>query len=365
MEYSDYTVEDFALDKKFRKWILEEDVALNNFWAEWIKKYPHKINTLKEARKIVLTLPDVQHNISQERIDEIWEHVQGVMDQKSFEKKEGRLVPFNASSLLLSEKSPRNRRREYGIYWRVAAIFVFALGISYLTFQFTDRTPPPEKTIAEQWIIKSTAWGQKMRFFLSDGSEVVLNAGSTLKYQKYFEKDKRELTLSGEAYFKVAEDGERPFTVKTAYLETTALGTEFNVKAYDQQSASIALAEGKVEVIALLNDNSQKERFLLTPGEGVKYGHNNTPAQFNFDKKAFLLWKDGVLYFQKAKEKEVFGKLEQWYGVKIISENTSSKTWGFSGEFHNKSLETVMTSLGFAMDFTFELANDSVNVKYN
>ena len=365
MEYSDYSIEDFALDKKFRRWILEEDVALNDFWAGWIKKYPHKINTLKEARKIVLNLPDVQHNISQERIDEIWEHVEGAMDKKPSDKQEGRLVPFNASSLLLSEKVPQHRRGKYGIYWRVAAIFIFALGISYLTLQFTDRTPPPENKMAEHWIIKSTAWGQKMRFFLSDGSEVILNAGSTLKYQKYFEKDKRELTLAGEAYFKVAEDRQRPFTVKTPYLETTALGTEFNVKAYDQPSASIALAEGKVEVIALLNDNNQKERFLLTPGEGVKYGNNNAPAQFNFDKKAFLLWKDGVLYFQKAKEKEVFGKLEKWYGVKIMTENTSSKKWGFSGEFHNKSLETVMTSLGFAMDFTFDIANDSVNVKYN
>ncbi len=252
--------------------------------------------------------------------------------------------------------TPKYRR----MWWTAAVVAIFASTIFVLQ-QFTEA-PAPQVALEDQMIEKTTAWGQKMRFFLSDGSEVILNAGSSIRYRKYLGEYKREIELlTGEAYYKVATDPARPFVVRTQDLTTTALGTEFNVRIVDPDASRIFLTEGQVRVA--LNDGG--EDIFPMVGEAVEIGEDGHLSSFTFDEKAMLSWKDGILYFENAGEREVFEKLENWYGVEVNITNEAVKPWAYNGEFQNKSLETVLISLGFAMDFQFEIQSDTITIKYN
>jgi len=368
MEYKNYRVEDFVLDQKFRKWILEDDSTLNDFWTKWMEENPQKVKVLKEAREVLLNVPEIRYRVNDERVKKLWHNIESLIEREAsdHERNKGKLVPINTSSVLLSYQDKKERKSALGykVIAQIAAVLIVAIAAAY--FFVEKNTPEPVPAPVTEKIVKSNAWGQKTHVFLHDGSEVILNSGSKIEYDKYFTSDKREIHLTGEAYFIVEKDPARPFVVKTKNLATTALGTEFNVRAYENEKTSVTLAEGKVKVVAESEStNAKQEQFVLTPGEGIVYESPSSVSKFNFDRKEFLAWKDGLLYFDNAGEEEVYRKLEQWYGVNINTVNRSTKSWGYTGEFHKKSLELVLISLSIAMDFQFEIRKDSVEIIYN
>src|SRR5690606_23661467 len=132
-----------------------------------------------------------------------------------------------------------------------------------------------------------TPRGVKSDLTLSDGSKVVLNSGSSIKYIKGFEKDKREILLDGEAYFDVARDADRPFTVRKANVSVTALGTSFNVQAYENEDLNISLISGKVG-IEMLSDYQQY--VLLEQGESLQVRPEGTWSKGTFNEEEVIGW---------------------------------------------------------------------------
>src|SRR5690606_21518010 len=120
--------------------------------------------------------------------------------------------------------------------------------------------------MTEEWTTKSNPIGQKSIIQLADGSKVVLNADSELKFLDNFGQGHREIYLKGEAFFEVALDSLRPFTVYSGESVTMALGTSFNINSYDNKKVQIQLATGKVKVI---HEDKEKEPVYLDPGEEV------------------------------------------------------------------------------------------------
>ena len=355
MNYDKYTIEDFALDPNFRKWILGKDKALNDFWSHWISENPDQADKLKEARKLVLNLPEVKHRISDERVSGLWEKVNQSAKSGIESRSEERVVSLNSRSALYSA----TRRKRSSRHWMRAAVYLFLCSSAALLFLLNNDNRSLEEP-APELVQKQNPWGQKSTLFLEDGSEVILNAGSELSYYKNFEKDKRLIYLTGEAYFKVAKDTARPFIVITEGLQTRVLGTEFNVKAYRGESVKVALVEGSVEINA-----ADSVRFTLMPGEACSYVSQTAAIdKYIFNAKELIAWKDGLLYFEEADESEVFRKLEQWYGVKIMKKNNSGKPWAYTGEFHRQSLKDVLVSIGYAMKFKYEINNDIITISY-
>ena len=112
-------------------------------------------------------------------------------------------------------------------------------------------------------ILMTTPRGKDCHLTLADGTRVWMNADSQLEFPEQFNGTRRTVRLHGEAYFEVAKDRRHPFVVETDYLTTTVLGTSFNVRAYSQNDASVALVEGSVSV------KSGRENMLLKPGQLV------------------------------------------------------------------------------------------------
>lgn len=364
MNYKTYTTEDFVLDQKFRNWILKPNTELNLFWEKFIDDNPGKLNDLKEAINIIQNLHDFKYTLSVEKVNYMWMKI----EQKTNEKIEiapstNKVIPINSQSVL--SKHTLKTISPIPHYLRYAAIIAFLIvaGISILLVHQRSKISPVAFQ-KNEWVIKKNPWGQKSTIFLSDGSEVVLNAGSTLRYFENFTDHDRILYLDGEAFFTVSKDSLRPFRVHSGELVTEALGTAFNVKAYpEEKTISVALESGKVKVTQL---KKMETPVTLKPGHQMEYDQTNGESfVIPFDSREILSWKNGIIYFKNSSEQQVFSRLEKWYGVKFqIPKSPGDRKWSYTAEFTNKSLENVLQSIGFSMNFNFSINNKNVQINY-
>jgi len=154
---------------------------------------------------------------------------------------------------------------------------------------------------------------------LSDGTEVHLNYGSKIKYPRIFKGNTRELTLSGEGYFEVAHNTEKPFIVKAKGLNIKATGTKFNVMAYpDDHSVAATLVEGEVIMERSDIKGNIKTIETMIPGQHVDYNTNTGVASSSKgNTKKYIAWKDGLLVFDNTSIKEVADRLERMFNVDI------------------------------------------------
>jgi len=174
--------------------------------------------------------------------------------------------------------------------------------------------------------------GQISKCILTDGTEIWLNAGTTVKYNPSFAGKTREVQLDGEAYFKVSKNKHKPFVVTTKHAQIKVLGTVFNLKAYSgEDNVETTLEEGSVEFS--LNVGTSKP-VTLKPGEQVVY--NISEREITIGKVETYLhtaWKDGKFVFKDADLKTIITELEKLFDVRIHLENESLSHLHFRGMF--------------------------------
>lgn len=365
MNYDQYKIEDFLLDEQFKKWILNPEKEDNVYWENFLAKNPRKSQELLEAREILLNLSMNEYKLSSEEASELWDRIEKKTETIEGDPAESKVIPINSYSIL--KKQEKNR---HNYSWLRVAVISAILIISAVGLLMIKEHPLKESAkVVQQMTENKTDLGVKAQVALSDGTQVILNSGSKLRYFRNFSATSRDVYLEGEAYFNVAKDSERPFNVYTGDVVTTAIGTAFNINNYsdNDNSISISLVEGKVMVKLL--DSLKKasgESYFLTPGESVNYN----PGERNmfiskFDLKEKTSWKDGVLYFSNASEEEVYKRIERWYGVKIEKQNATPKAWSYSAEFKDQGLHQVLTSLSFTMNFDYKVNNSTIVITYN
>lgn len=289
---------------------------------------------------------------------------------------------------IFADNKKTKRRRI--IYWSVAATVAACLVIAFLVWQ-------PFSHSKAQMDVAATKDGSRLQLTLPDGSEVWLNSGSRLIYPKNMNHlSCREVTLCGEAYFKVKHDEDRPFIIHTDYLDIKDLGTVFNVKAYPDDGMAVAtLISGSIAV-SIRNDPGRT--IILKPHEKVSYFANT--HQFSFDNKnnenreigkihpialrnsrlevsdiqpvvdahqdtivAETAWINNELVFQGEKFSELAERMERWYNVTIHIENEQVADYTFSGIFQGETLSQALEELKMIRAFNFEMEYDTVVIK--
>lgn len=149
---------------------------------------------------------------------------------------------------------------------------------------------------------------------LTDGSHVWLNAQSAITYPVIFPTDKREVSISGEAYFEVAKDPVKKFIVKTSKLTTEVLGTHFNVKAYEEENAAkVTLLEGSVKVYAAHSDEGSK----LVPRQQAIVVNRQVQVS-DIDTVHAMAWKHELLSFNDAGIRTIMPEICRWYDVDVV-----------------------------------------------
>ena len=198
---------------------------------------------------------------------------------------------------------------------------------------------------------------------MSDGTKVLINSGSTVRFLKNFESNKREVYLDGEAYFEVAKDSLRPFSVITGSVTTTALGTSFNISAYPSEQISVALVEGLVEVDAYQKDTN---RVFLQKGELVSVNNESGKIRKQqFDSELVLAWTNKKIIFQGVHLAEALRILENWYGVKFFIDSKPTREITIYGVFQDETLENVLENISYTAGFNYKINKDEVNLIFN
>lgn len=223
----------------------------------------------------------------------------------------------------------------------IAAILLLPLlGLSAYLYYQTNTLKSKSVGLLET----TTAYGVRTKITLSDGSEVWLNSGSTLSYPERFTEDKRQVTLSGEAFFKVKSDKDHRFDVQTSDgITVSAYGTEFNIQAYaEEPEIKATLAEGHIQIDQINQPGSQE----LIPWEQAVYSRHTQQMQV---RKANLLvetaWKDGKLVFRRTPMEEIAKQLSRHFNVNIQLQGKEIFDYTYSATFTTETLAEILSLL--------------------
>ena len=220
-----------------------------------------------------------------------------------------------------SEATPSKR-----YLWRrwvaVAATITVAFSLYWLwpvTHQDIKSSPITQLTVSSN---------QKKQVILPDGSQVWINSNSVLSYPQSFKGKLREVNLSGEAYFDIKHDINKPFIVRTGKVVTTVLGTAFNIKEDKSlHTIVVTVTRGKVKVA-----NGPDQLAILKPNQQVIFNiPDNKAIQAETDSQKAIAWQQTDLLFEDITFEQAAFKLEQRFKVKISFENQKIKDCRFSG----------------------------------
>ena len=224
---------------------------------------------------------------------------------------------------VLEQQSKKQLMQQWGRrIQRVAAILLIPFLVLSI-WMFIDRNTNSAP------MVLATAKGEHSHVFLPDGSEVWLNVDSRLEYSTDFNLDNRNLKLIGEGFFKVAKQ-KVPFIVSASDFEVKAVGTEFNISAYDDGTlSSVYMKEGKID-LKYKNKEFDTKTYRMLAGDQaiINSKRKNVNIHSNIGDEE-LLWMKGELSFTNESLEEVFRKIERWYNVdlKFSSEEFVEETF--------------------------------------
>jgi len=237
----------------------------------------------------------------------------------------------------------------------VAVVIPFVFVVSALLFNYQPAKEQKDFVV----VVKQ---GNRATVTLPDQSKVWMNSNSKLVYN-VGENNTREVKLTGEAFFKVFKDKNRPFIVSANNIQVEVLGTSFNVKArLGSDIVETSLIEGSVK----LTGNDLSQDYILKPNEKAIYTNSLKSIKIeSTDNEVETAWKDNKLQFKSERFSDVIKRLEEWYGVKIISKCPGIENDLMSGAFKGESLETVLETFRIQYNIRYNNQGDTVVVLYN
>ncbi|WP_346238620.1 FecR family protein [Niabella insulamsoli] len=251
----------------------------------------------------------------------------------------------------------------------VAATLIAALIMAQVFFFRKGQVEPTAVVEAPK------ALSDKSKLKLPDGTVVYLNANSNLEYDEHFNKTGRTVKLTGEAYFDVAHDAKKPFVVQTSRATIKVLGTEFNVKDYDDEAWEATLLKGKIEMFV---NSKPREKLQLEPSQKVtvvKVKENIRSSKEALFKVAVskvkpldnniveTAWKDNKLIFVDKPLVEIAKDLERSFAVNVIFESDKAKHQKYTGAFDTDNLLQILEILDLSNPFRYNLSDHTLIIK--
>lgn len=239
---------------------------------------------------------------------------------------------------------------------KIAAITILVALVSYTIFKL-----PEVKHTQSSLVTISVPKGSQSTVELADGSIIKLNAGSELSYPSVFNKEERQVYLSGEGYFSVYHDSEHPFIVSAGEIEVRVLGTEFNVMAYEESGKiETTLLEGSVSLNKKGGDHTNG--IILKPGQKAIYANGKmavNPANLEMETD----WVNKGFYFQNTSFETLVTRLERWYDVDIVIQSEAVKDLSFTGKFrNNETIWQVLDVIKMTTPIDYKTINNKIYI---
>ena len=203
----------------------------------------------------------------------------------------------------------------------------------------------------------SSGTNDRTQITLPDGSRISLNAGTKLAYAKNFNQHTREVRLTGEAFFDVQHNAEKPFIVYTGKAGIKVLGTSFNVQALK--------SSGKVEVfvesgsVQLFEAENTGNTITIEPGFIGSLENSTVEKQVNTNEN-YLAWKTRRLIFHNTELEKVAAGIQDVFKVNVVFEDPSMARCKIGSNFENESLENVLEAICTIHNWKWERKGDRV-----
>jgi ferric-dicitrate binding protein FerR (iron transport regulator) len=374
----------------------QNSLPQDQFWTLLSKKLANEATEeeFQELHLILLNNPDLHHQA--DMLGEMWQqdvknnikgaeaaYVRHIMDHKDEFLKEDQVEVLTAP-IIFEEKPPFLTRKRLSAFSFIAFILLATIGIYFFT-----QKPKAVSTAGQSISSVATKNGNRTKIVLPDGSQVWLNAGSSLDYNNSdFNRELREVSLNGEAYFDVTKNAEKPFIIHTKKMDIKVVGTAFNVRSYSNEKfAEASLIRGSIEVtlkdrkdvkvVLKPNEkisvpNEEPDRIASKNGEriAVKKDHGLIPHLLVKDLKinpvnhiiAEIAWTENKLYFEDESLEDIGPMIERWFGKNVIIHNEALKKVRYTGNFENETMEEVLSYLKLSRPFNFKIENDKVTI---
>jgi len=210
-------------------------------------------------------------------------------------------------------------------------------------------------------------YGKRFEIQLSDGTNVHLNAGSSLKYPvKFIEGKNRQVFLKGEAYFSVTKNESHPFIVNADEVNIRVLGTEFNVSAYSEdKQINTVLIKGAVSVYNKKESYNPEAVINLKSGFKASWEKNRNQATVEkVDTGIYTAWRKGSLILKEVAFNDILKKLERQYDVTFINNNPSLGNRNFTARFDIEDIYLVMENLSQYASFSYEINENQIIINH-
>jgi transmembrane sensor len=324
---------------------------------EWIERSPEHAQLVDQLRHIWSASEDLVFQTGSDfsDVDRGWHELLAKMESRSLP------VPVPTPPQV---RHPAHRLRPvvtpFMYFVRIAAVVVLLIGAvaglsSLATREVDALRPSPLEEIA-------TAPGQRATVRLVDGTRVLLNVDSKLRFTTGFAADQREVYLEGEAFFTVSRDEARPFLVRTGDAIVQVLGTEFDVRAYPgEDEVRVLVTEGLVSVRP--REAAVLDTVVLRAGHQGRVARGRLGVIRSHSDAAFdLAWMDGRLVFRDAPIQEVAAELSRWYRLNVELAVPPERVDRLNASFGDEPLGEILNSIAATLSLKYE--RDRRNVRF-
>jgi transmembrane sensor len=258
-------------------------------------------------------------------------------------------------------------------------------GANYFLFSHASSSGRSFGALARAKSEISTHNGSKTNLVLPDGTRIWLNAGSKLTYDKNYGAAIREVNLSGEAFFDVVHNADKPFLIHTTRIDIKVLGTSFDVKSYSSDKTTEAtLIRGSLEVSI---KDRPSEKIILKPNEKLVVANDDSTLHRSItirhkedvgDEPLVVIrkptyeqatgaiietsWVDNKLIFREEKFGELAKQMERWYGITIRFTDPGQEEWRFTGTFQSETIKQALDALRMTANFNYTVQDNQITV---
>jgi ferric-dicitrate binding protein FerR (iron transport regulator) len=293
------------------------------------RQYLENTCSREELEELFVCVRQSEHDaILRNRIRALYDAIRKNPSLQTYVDEGGNLL-FTEPEPGIVVKQPGKKRRPAVM---VAGIFVLA--IAGLLWLLNKPARPGNTSAALPMLTKKITERSEYKYLLlPDSTQVWLNAGSSLEFPDHFNEGKREVFLSGEAYFDVKHADKIPFIIHTGKISTTVLGTAFNIKAYPgRKNIIVSVSRGKVSV-------SRDNELIATliRGQQLKLSSgDNRITEKNIAVTQVAAWQQGNMVYEDERLEDIIADLERMYNVKIRIENASIQNLQISTSFRRE-----------------------------
>lgn len=365
--YHDFSLGEFVWDKSFRNWVLNPTREDDETWQNWLAAHPDKREMVERARQLVLSIRPANASLSNPEKRKAVERIVERLEARNLDRSEEGHSPWYAGGVV-----------------RIAAMMVLLAGFGWL-FWLRHQQPKvigydqlvAAANVEMREVVNTTA--QPLPIDLEDGSRITIDPGSRISYPAHFSgtptgSGRREVFLSGKAFFDIAKDPSRPFFVYANELVTKVLGTSFTIRSFaNEQEVSVAVKTGKVAVFSREDPDATDKQIsreltgiVIEPNQQVVLVRKTVKITKSLVPEPEVVAEAGAaphFEFDETPVSAVFSALQNAYGIDIIYDKNVMDECPITATLTEMSLYEKLDLICKAVDASYKSIDGRIVVE--